>query len=63
VVASGFTGYPAPSGQTLVGADSLGTDCLDEAPSAAAIAEMAEAAGLEAERIVEALADDEGGLT
>jgi hypothetical protein len=47
----------------LVGADSLGTDCLVEAPSAAAIAEMAEAAGLDPERIVEALADDEGGLT
>jgi hypothetical protein len=36
--------------------------CLVEAPSAAIVAGLADAAGLEPERIVEALAYDEGGV-
>jgi hypothetical protein len=45
----------------LVPADEIGF-CLVEAPSVAAVAELAESAGLEPERIVEAVAEEEGGI-
>lgn len=45
----------------VVPVDEIGY-CLVEATSAAAVAELAQAAGLEPERIVEAITEDEGDL-